>query len=189
MEQNNVRGYDFDREKLKALVHYICYKADSSLGATKLNKSLWYADVWSYVLDGEPITGESYVKQQYGPVPRHILEILHELAETKQIAIRDTEYYGYPKKDFVPLKKPNLSLFSPAQISLIDEVVNIVCHNHTAKSISELTHDETWSRANLDEEIPLHTVFVKSAGKASPAAINWATVSMQGCMENRANAA
>ena len=67
-----------DQRKLKALIHYICYQCHdpSVLGATNLNKILWYSDVIAFARAGASITGETYVKQQFGPVPRHILGIL-----------------------------------------------------------------------------------------------------------------
>jgi hypothetical protein len=54
---------EFNPNKFKALVHYICYRADKDdLGATKLNKTLWYVDLWVYLINGSPMTGETYIK-------------------------------------------------------------------------------------------------------------------------------
>jgi len=52
-----------DQRKLKALIHYICYQCHdpSVLGATKLNKILWYSDVIAFARAGASITGETYV--------------------------------------------------------------------------------------------------------------------------------
>lgn len=41
----------YNAEKFKALVHYICWKVEDprQLGATKLNKILWFSDVLTYL--------------------------------------------------------------------------------------------------------------------------------------------
>jgi hypothetical protein len=56
-------------EKFKALVHYIVASCDDPqrLGATKLNKVLWFADAFSYRATKNSITDETYVKRQRGP--------------------------------------------------------------------------------------------------------------------------
>jgi hypothetical protein len=82
--------FELDREKLKQLVHYVCDIAPNrQLGATKLNKILFYADTQAYLETGSPITGETYVKQKLGPVPKHIGEILAELKAEEAVAISE----------------------------------------------------------------------------------------------------
>ena len=109
--QLNIR----DLKKLKALVHYVCSKCPdtSLLGATKLNKILWYADAISLQTRGMSITKETYVKHQFGPVPKHILSIIAQLKDEGAIAVKNTPFHSYEKKEFVSLKKPNISMFSP----------------------------------------------------------------------------
>ena len=75
-------------EKYKALVHYVCEKAGSDpsvLGVIKLNKVLWYSDAIYYMMTGSPITGETYVKGQHGPVPKNIIRAIDELVSEKKI--------------------------------------------------------------------------------------------------------
>lgn len=77
--------------KLKALVHYVCHKAPNprKLGATKFNRILFFSDTEAYLSLGRPITGEEYVKHQYGPVSRHLDEVLYELEQNRLIAISE----------------------------------------------------------------------------------------------------
>ena len=72
----------FDRDKFKALVHYICWlrkDAPSTLDAVNLNKALWLSDFRSYYANGHSITGARYVKSAQGP--HAIVPILKELEE------------------------------------------------------------------------------------------------------------
>jgi len=169
----------FDFEKFKALVHYICYKTDKdNLGATKLNKMLWYADTWAYILHGTPITGETYIKRQFGPVPQHVLPAQQDLVDAGRIFVRDAAFHGYEKREYVALRKPYLSLFSADEIHMIDELIGTICHGHTARSISEKTHDRIWELAAIGEEIPYYTVFAASMGEIDEEDIAWARQSI-----------
>ena len=76
-----------DREKFKTLVHYICWKCDdpSKLGATKLNKIIWFAERSWFLKTGEAISGVKFVKQERGPVPNAILPVLDSLVEEHRL--------------------------------------------------------------------------------------------------------
>jgi hypothetical protein len=152
-------------EKFKSLVHYICWRcADpTKLGAVKLNKVLWRADFKAYLELGEAVTGATYVKRQYGPVPSAILQAQRELQAEGRISIREVEYYEKGKREFFALTRPDLSLFNADEISLIDEAIEYVTEKHTARSISEESHDRIWELARIGEEIPYYTVFSKPA--------------------------
>ncbi len=163
-------------KKLEALAHYICHKCQDPtvLGSTKLNKILWYSDVIALQVRGEAITGETYVKQQFGPVPRHILEALKRLEKRKDIVVRPNEFHGYTKKDLIAITAPDISMFKPEEISIVDDVLREVCFNHTAASISLATHDDIWKLAEIGEEIPLETAFVSELAEITEGDVRWA---------------
>ncbi len=165
-----------DAKKLKALTHYVCWKCENPavLGATKLNKALWVSDLWSYIRTGVPITGETYVKRQYGPVPRTILTIIGELESEGAIVTRDRQYDTYMKREFIALTEPELSIFSAQEISVIDKAIDFVCHQHTAREISDRTHDDIWEIAEIGEEIPYHAMLAVTLGEVTAEDVAWA---------------
>jgi hypothetical protein len=165
-----------DLKKLKALVHYVCSKCPDRnlLGATKLNKILWYADAISLQTRGISITKETYVKRQFGPVPKHVLQVIAKLEDEGAIAVKNTPFHNYEKREFVSLKKPNISMFTPDEISLIDDVIREICFNHTASSISLASHDRIWGLANIGDELPLETVFGSELDEITEADVKWA---------------
>lgn len=167
---------DFDADKFERLVHYVCQKAHNPeiLGATKLNKILWLADMYAYMHWGNPITGERYIKRQYGPVPEHILSALDALKAKGAIVWRDADYYGRQKREYVALCPSDVTEFSAEEISLVDEVFNYICHNHTARSISDMSHNVIWKIANIGEAIPYETVFAVHQGEIDEVDIAWA---------------
>jgi Protein of unknown function (DUF4065) len=78
-----IEAMQFSRGKFKELVVYLCAASeragDEGFGMVKLNKLLYRADFEAYRLLGHPITGETYEKQEFGPVARDLPIILDEL--------------------------------------------------------------------------------------------------------------
>ena len=164
-----------DQAKFKSLVHYICAKCEdhSKLGAIKLNKVLLYSEREAFLRLGAPITGARFVKRQFGPVPIAIVSTLEELQGEGAILIRDRLMYGKQKRDFINLKEADCSMFTAQEISIVDRVTHEICFLHTARSISEKTHDDVWEMAQIGEEIPLFTVFAVQ-GEVDETDIAWA---------------
>lgn len=168
-----------DWNRLTALIHYICASCEdpSVLGKTKLNKILWYADVNAYLEFGQPITGETYVKQQFGPVAEHLLQAIKELEDRGAIVTRQAPHFTYTKWEYIALRPPEVSemaAFKPHEISLIDNMIDIICHGNTAKSISQQTHDRIWELAEIGETIPYYAVLASELGEFTKEDMDWA---------------
>ncbi|MHB1699013.1 MAG: Panacea domain-containing protein [Acidobacteriaceae bacterium] len=165
-----------DRGKFKLLVHYVCSKCPdpARLGATKLNKILWYAETLAFLNFGESMTGAKFVKRQFGPAPTAILPIISELADEKALLVREASFHGFPKKEYISLRNPSLGdAFSSEQMSIIDLVVEAICNDHTAKSIADLSHDDIWEMAAIGEELPLYTALAEQ-GEVNEEDVAWA---------------
>lgn len=169
--QNN----QLNQEKLKELVLYICQQANQKdFGATKLNKILWFADRTAYLTYGSSITGETYVKRQFGPAPKHLLRMQDELIAAKRLETREVQHFGKIRREFRALSPVDFSHFSAGEISLVDEIIQIICDKFTARSISEASHDDIWEMAQMGEEIPYCTVFADELGEIDDADMRWA---------------
>ena len=167
---------EFNREKFRTLVHYVCDKVDdpSNLGATKLNKILWFSDVLAYLNWAEPITGESYIKRQFGPVPAHILSVLEELEKDRLLVVRDVSYYGRTKREYMAIDDMDYSVFSEKEQRLVDDVINHISNEHTVTSISDFSHNSVWEMAGIGEDIPYNTMFVAKLGEVDERDMEWA---------------
>lgn len=165
-----------NREKFKALVQYICYRCSdpSYLGKTKLHKVLHYSDFAAYVRLNAPITGETYVKHQFGPIASHLDEILNELVVEEMMVVRDMPCGEYIRKECIALRQPSLAMFSAEEISLVDEMIDVICYQHSAKSISDESHTRVWEAAKVGEEIPYSTAFINRLRSISPDDMDWA---------------
>lgn len=162
-------------EKFKALVHFIihaCRDNPERLGAIRLNKALWFTDKLAYQGNGEPVTGEKYVKRRMGPVPATILRTLRELEKENKIEIHERESnYGATK--YISCSEPDLLPLSSANRNLAKAVLNFVC-GYTATEISEFTHDEAWDAALEGEEIPLFATLITGEGAITDETKEWA---------------
>jgi hypothetical protein len=143
--------------RLSDLVHYIIWRCDpTELGATKLNKICWYADLEHYRRTGKTITGaEWYKRLQFGPAPKGVHLVLDALAHERKIAISTANYYGRPKTMFMAQSRPDLSAFTADEIVTVDQIADVICAKHTATSISNASHDALWQEIELGEDIPI----------------------------------
>ena len=108
-------------DKLKALVHYVISRCEDPniLGSIKLNKVSWVSDLWAYVKWGQPITGEHYVKQQFGPVASTV-GIMQELESEKKSSCVSETRLGYTKMDYI-------ALISPEHLHSVQRRRNLSC--------------------------------------------------------------
>ncbi len=153
---------EFDANKLKELVLYVAYKSldDPSFGATKLNKILFFSDFLAYGQLGKPITGATYQKLDQGPAPRELLPIQERLEEKGEVILLERKYFGYVQKRLWPCREPDISTFSPQEISLVDEVIEAL-RDHNAFQASVLSHRVPgWQLAGDRDEIPYEAVFL-----------------------------
>lgn len=168
--------YMRDAKKLKALVHYVCWKTseDRVLGSVKLNKSLFYSDLWTYVERGTPLTGEVYQKREHGPVSKSLLRVLDELVAEGAIFVRRELPPRKGHLDVIALTKPDISGFTADEISLIDDAIHYVCYERKTHEISEESHDIIWELAEIGEEIPYHAMLASELGEVTPEHLEWA---------------
>jgi Protein of unknown function (DUF4065) len=146
----------FDKAKFKLLVRYIAWKAGRRdwFGATKLNKVLWFSDARSFILSGQSITGATYIRQKYGPVPHQIMPIRAELEREGYIRI-------FEEGSLVRLTadaKPDMSAFTKDELQTIDYWIEHIDKEHTAGTISDASHDYAWDIAKMGEELPFYAI-------------------------------
>lgn len=180
MEQKvNRRDRDMATEKFKALAHFImheCRDDPARLGAIRLNKAMWKADVAAFKATGQPVTGDRYVKRGMGPVPKHILATIRELRDEGAIAVQEPEFQ-YDTRRFVALRAPEDHALTDDEKQLARAALASVC-GMTANAASEETHDVVWDAAVEGEEIPIKATLAARAGEITPQVLAWAESSM-----------
>jgi hypothetical protein len=161
--------------RLSEVAHYvIAHCLPEKLGATKLNKVLWYSDVIFYRAHGRTITGQdAYEKRQYGPVPQNINSILRSLRATGKIQERQVPTPAGQRREFVWLQPPPIENFSAEEIDVLRDVMTYICDGHSAASISDLTHDALWDETDIGQAMSVKAGAVVP-GEITPDAIRWA---------------
>lgn len=162
-------------DKFKNLVHFIIHECSDNpeqLGSTRLNKTLWYIDVLAYKANGKPVTEETYIKAQGGPVPKHVLGAIKKLKNEGKITVQEPQYKFDARK--------YSSITSPASATLSDDEKDIAMHvlnqvrGFSASDISETTHDIIWAAAAMGEEIPLFATLAANEGIITAEVLSWA---------------
>lgn len=147
----------YNREKLAAAILYVIRSArPDRLGAVKLHKVLYYADMLAYLESGRPITGAAYRKRPFGPACDAVPGILEQLKRDNRIAIEVVNYHGFEKKQFTSLDSAKTNLLDGSETGLLDEMIDFVCNNNSARTISEFSHDLVWQMVEFGEVIPYH---------------------------------
>jgi hypothetical protein len=149
----------FDRSKFLDVVHYICAKIPvEELGRARLHRALYLADMLRFTASGQPLTGEDYQKQPFGPSARHLPWALDTLQDGGALAVTGRTYFGFPKEDFVSRRDPDLTRLTVEELRLIDDVTDFV-RGRSAREISELTHGAAWEMLAVGDRIPYFTAF------------------------------
>jgi len=170
-----MRKFELDIEKLKeAICLVVASCKPSELGAVKLHKVLYYADMLTYISNGNPITGATYKKRPYGPTCDAMLWAVKELERQGAIEINETDFHGYRKKEFCGRRICNYSRLSEKEIETYKEVIDFVCRNNTAQTISDFSHDMVWDMVEFGEDIPYNAALNWIPTEVSKDALNWA---------------
>jgi hypothetical protein len=166
----------FDLAKLKDVILYACSRCEPSrLGAVKLHKVLYFSDMLHYANVGAPLTGATYRKRPMGPTCDQLLVTLNELVRDGALKIRDVDYFGYMKKEYIVADRSHGELLSETGRAILDDVMDFVCVNNTAKTISEFSHNKAWDIADFGDVIPYNSVFNLFPTQVSPETLEWAS--------------
>lgn len=156
---------NLDRAKFKELVLYLSEASadDEGFGMVKLNKLLYRADFEAFRLLGEPITGETYIKQEYGPVAADLPIVLDELAAAGYISWEHHEKGPYKRDVPAATEAPDTSGFTEAELKIIQRTLDELSE-HGAKSVSEWSHTNSvgWQVMEISEPIPYETALLST---------------------------
>jgi hypothetical protein len=152
-------------QRFRELLLYICEKSamDPKFGATKLNKILYFSDFLAFARFGKPITGFEYQRERNGPVPKRLVPIRNEMMKQGDLALQPvTLVDGRIQQRAVNLREPNLDVFTPEQIALVDSIIEKLW-GYTADEVSDLSHQMVgWQIAEPGESIPYESVFISA---------------------------
>jgi uncharacterized phage-associated protein len=154
--------FDFDKTINSAL--YVAEKIKTK-DLHKIFKILYFADRGHLVKYGRPITGDTYIKMNNGPVPTNLYNIFQSIRENKSFHGRDmkeyfTVYGGY----FVnPEKKTDLEYLSITDTKELD--ISIAKYGRVPFGLlTAISHDIAWEYAEENKAIAIENI-LREAGE------------------------
>jgi transcriptional regulator with XRE-family HTH domain len=151
--------------KFKNVLLYILERCAGkpNVGETVLYKLLYFSDFNYYELYEEHLTGATYRKLPYGPVPQKLDTIIGQMLEEGLLQRVKTEYHGYPQTRYLPLEKADLTELRASEKEVIDRVIEQMS-DWSAAAISNYSHkDMPWVASREGEEINYELAFYREA--------------------------
>lgn len=149
--------------KIKAILLYFSNNTDVKfLGKVKLMKLFYFLDFTHVKQHGSPVTYDTYIKLEHGPIPSTIKNMIDNASENideSELAdvITFETPHGTKMKRMLPRRKfssQDAKLFSATEM----EVMKLVCQKYGAKntlSIEKASHKEApWSETRYLQTIP-----------------------------------
>ena len=126
----------------------------TNVGRVKLNKLLYFADFDHFEKYGTPITGDTYVNNNLGPVPMLVLEVLARMEHEKKVKVVQEQVFDYVRYSLQPLVPADVSVFGPTEMEILCYTVE-KWGPHTAKELVIASHGEApWIATRKGEKIP-----------------------------------
>jgi len=151
--------------KFKNILLYILERCAGkpNVGETVLYKLLYFSDFNYYELYEEHLTGATYRKLPYGPVPQNLDVIIENMIENNQVQRFKTTYHGYPQTRYLPLEKSNLTQLKASEKEVIDRVIEQMS-DWSASAVSNYSHkDIPWLASKEGEDINYELAFYREA--------------------------
>lgn len=162
--RRDMSAVQFDYLKFRDVVHQIAERCpEDRLGRVKLHKTLYFADMFSYVATGRPLTGAEYRRQPRGPMATSLPRALKDLIAEGALVLRRENYFGFEKDVFGVGEPAPRHRLSDAEVALLDEVIKFTCLDNNARTISEISHTRAWESVASGEIMPYRQAYLMFA--------------------------
>jgi len=134
-------------------------KTAPGLGNVQMRKGLIMIDALYHSFYKETLTGVTYIKHWYGPVPDY--DANNELYKMEFVEIKVVhERLGNKEKvAHYAISEPDFSAFpNKKAIEIIRDVAGYIITNKAGK-LSEITHDAVYENTKMGDEIPIESIY------------------------------
>jgi len=149
--------------KFKEVLLYILNKVGGkpNIGETVLQKLLYFVDFDYYEKFEENLMGATYIKNHHGPTSIELGLIIKEMQENDEIEAVKSRYFKYSQKKYLPLKRPNLDIFSAREIEHINDVLARLSDKNAAELERYSHEDIPWKTAQDGKPLSYESVFYR----------------------------
>ncbi len=155
-------SFNFNKEKTLNVILYIAEKLQRK-DLHKVFKILYFSDREYLANYGYPITGDTYIAMEAGPVPSKVYDIIKIVRgdSYKQDTENFKSYFCIESNQYIkPNKEADLRKISRAEIKIIDQCLNL----YGALSYSEIkekSHDMAWHSTTRDSAINIEDIAIE----------------------------
>ncbi|MDH4472899.1 MAG: DUF4065 domain-containing protein [Fluviicola sp.] len=151
--------------KFKNVLLYILERCAGkpNVGETVLYKLLYFSDFNYYELHEEHLTGATYRKLPYGPVPQKLDPIIQQMIEEGQLQRVKTDYHGHSQTRYLPLEKADFTELKASEKEVIDRVIEQMS-DWSAAALSNYSHkDMPWLASKEGDIINYELAFYRES--------------------------
>ena len=149
--------------KLKAILLYFANNTDPKyLGKVKLMKLLYFLDFMHLKKYGTPVTYDTYIHLEHGPIPSAIKNLIDTADDDLDAsALADTIHFEHPKGTKMSRILPNRKfaekdrkLFSESELDILEKVSRLFRDKNT-QYVEKVSHKEApWNKTAFLDKIP-----------------------------------
>lgn len=150
-------------EKLKEAALFVMNNVDDleGLGMKKLSKLLYFADFNFYKRNQKSITGENYVRMEYGPVPGSIWDVVNRLGAEGKITARKKEINEIEKWEFTDTESCEFEKLSESEKEELTRTISKL-GDLSGSELENLSHKDTpWQVTDENDLVSYKLVFYR----------------------------
>lgn len=137
-------GSELNQKKYENAILYFTKYCNNYLGATKLNKLLYYLDFISYRDRKKSVTNDKYIHKDYGPVPDAIDDVLVSLKKKNALFISIEPWRNGYKTIFKNKQAPDMTVFDKYEQKLLQTICQEFELWSTEKIVAQTHLEAPW---------------------------------------------
>jgi len=151
----------FDFEKTIHSALYIAEKIEER-DFHRFFKILYFADREHLSKYGRPITGDTYIKMEYGPVPTNLYNIFLSVKNNKRFQKKDMkEYFTVLDYHVNAEKKANLDFLSKTDVAELNKSIALY-GTASFNELSSISHGIAWKLAKDNRKIAIENILLEA---------------------------
>lgn len=128
---------------------YVLKRMGGTCDIHKCHKILYFSDNEHLSKYGRPITGDAYVRMDFGPVPTFIYDLFKAVRGDSYFAsqvdeVRNGCFHFVNNKDIEAVASPDMSYLSESDVEVLDKYIDQL-KNKGFDEVSETSHGYAWS--------------------------------------------
>jgi len=161
---NMIKMAKVNEKKYKNAILFFAKKIQNgTLGKLKLMKLLYFLDFDFFEKYGRSVTGDEYLRFEYGPVPRMGEKMLKKMSGNEIRITNRKMPKGYNDQQHIePLAEFNPKVFTKEEILMLEEVAD-KWEKFTGAEMKSASHGEApWIATKQDDVIDYNLVYYRN---------------------------